>query len=82
MSNVSEILANKGAAVLSVDADASVQDEFMAAAKSYQESWSRSNDPFIGLVKGVAETTVGAGERLFGNIFGQRGGGSSSRNGD
>ena len=48
----------------------------MAAAKAYQESWSRSNDPFIGLVKGVAETTVGAGERIFGNIFGRRGGGS------
>jgi len=62
------------------DGDASVQDEFMAAAKSYQESWSRSNDPFIGLVKGVAETTVGAGERLFGNIFGQRGSGGNGNN--
>jgi Zn-dependent protease with chaperone function len=58
------------------DGDAKIGDEFVAAAKAYQESWSRSNDPFIGLVKGVAETAVGTGERLFGNIFGQRGGGS------
>jgi hypothetical protein len=64
------------------DSDAKIGDEFVAAAKAYQESWSRSNDPFIGLVKGVAETTVGAGERLFGNIFGQRGGGSGSGSGD
>jgi len=60
------------------DADASVQDEFVAAAKSYQDSWNRSSDPFIGLVKGVAETAVGTGQSLFGNIFGQRGGGSGS----
>ena len=50
----------------------------MAAAKSYQESWNRSEDPFIGLVKGVAETTAGAGERLFEDIFGRRGGGGGS----
>ena len=61
------------------DGDASVQDEFVAAAKSYQESWSRSSDPFIGLVKGVAETAVGTGQSLFGNIFGQRGGGERQR---
>ncbi len=41
------------------DSDAKIGDEFVAAAKAYQESWSRSNDPFIGLVKGVAETTGG-----------------------
>jgi hypothetical protein len=62
------------------DSDTKIGDEFMAAAKAYQESWSRSDDPFIGLVKGVAETTVGAGERLFGNIFG-RGGGSGGGSG-
>jgi len=60
------------------DSNTKIGDEFVAAAKAYQESWSRSNDPFIGLVKGVAETTVGAGERLFGNIFGQRGGGGGN----
>lgn len=58
------------------DDDASVQEEFKAAAKSYQDSWSRSSDPFIGLVKGVAESAVGTGQSLFGNIFGQRGGGT------
>ena len=62
------------------DGDASVQDEFKSAARSYQDSWSRSSDPFIGLVKGVAETAVGTGQSLFGNIFGQRGSGGG--NGD
>jgi Zn-dependent protease with chaperone function len=60
------------------DSDTSIGDEFVAAAKAYQDSWNRSNDPFIGLVKGVAETTVGAGERLFEGLFGRRGGGSDS----
>ena len=50
------------------DRDASVGDEFKAAAKSYQDSWNRSADPLIGAVRGVAETAVGAGERLFGNL--------------
>jgi Zn-dependent protease with chaperone function len=53
------------------DPDASVGDEFKAAAKSYQDSWSRSADPLIGAVRGVAETAAGAGQRLFGN-FGRR----------
>ncbi len=47
------------------DSTASVSDEVKAAARAYQESWSRSSDPFIGAVRGVAETAVGAGERLF-----------------
>jgi hypothetical protein len=55
------------------DDDTSVSEEFMAAAKSYQESWNRTSDPFIGLVKGVAETAVGTGERLFSGMFGRRG---------
>ena len=53
------------------DADASVSEEIRAAAKSYQESWNRTADPFVGLVRGVAETAVGAGERLF-SRFGNR----------
>jgi Zn-dependent protease with chaperone function len=56
------------------DDDASISEEFIAAAKSYQESWNRTSDPFIGLVKGVAETAVGTGERLFSGMFGRRGG--------
>jgi hypothetical protein len=56
------------------DGDASVGDEVRNAAKSYQESWNRTADPFVGMVKGVAEGAVGAGERLFGGLFGGRGG--------
>jgi Zn-dependent protease with chaperone function len=51
------------------DPEASVGDEFRAAAKSYQDSWSRSSDPLIG---GVAETAAGAGQRLFGNLGNRR----------
>ena len=53
------------------DADASVSEEVRAAARSYQESWNRTADPFVGMVRGVAETAVGAGERLF-SRFGNR----------
>jgi len=53
------------------DRDASVGEEVKAAAKSYQDSWSRSADPLIGAVRGVAETAAGAGQRIFGN-FGRR----------
>ena len=53
------------------DSDASVSDEVKAAARSYQESWNRTADPFVGMVRGVAETAVGAGERLF-SRFGNR----------
>ncbi len=56
----------------SEDDHVSVTEEVRAAARSYQESWSRTADPFIGLVRGVAEGAVGAGERLFGR-FGRRG---------
>jgi Zn-dependent protease with chaperone function len=55
------------------DRDTSVTEEVKAAAKSYQDSWNRSADPLIGAVRGVAETAVGAGQRLFGN-FGRRDG--------
>ena len=54
------------------DPDASVGDEFKAAAKSYQDSWNRSADPLIGAVRGVAETAAGAGQRLFGNLGNRR----------
>src|SRR6266705_4783401 len=42
----------------SEDGRASVSEEVRAAARSYQESWSRTSDPFIGLVRGVAEGAV------------------------
>jgi Zn-dependent protease with chaperone function len=62
------------------DSDASVGDEFKAAAKSYQDSWSRSADPLIGAVRGVAETAAGAGQRLFGGLGGRRDDDDSSSN--
>jgi Zn-dependent protease with chaperone function len=54
------------------DGDASIGDEIRNAAKSYQDSWSRSADPLIGAVRGVAETAASAGQRLFGNFGGGR----------
>jgi Zn-dependent protease with chaperone function len=54
----------------------SMGEEIRSAAKSYQESWDRSEDPLIGLMKGVAETAASASDRLFSGIFGTR------RNGD
>ncbi len=54
------------------DVNASVGEEARNAAHAYQESWSRSADPLIGVFRGVADTAVGAGERLFGNLFGRR----------
>jgi Zn-dependent protease with chaperone function len=52
------------------DPDASVQDEFRAAAKSYQDSWNRSADPLIGAVRGVASGAAEAGSRLFNRFAG------------
>jgi hypothetical protein len=64
------------------DQHTSVTEEMKAAARSYQDSWNRTADPFVGLVKGFAETAAGAGERLFGNIFGSGGGGNRRDGGD
>lgn len=54
------------------DSDTSVDDQFKAAAKSYQDSWNRSADPLIGAVRGVAGSAVGAGERLMNRFGGRR----------
>ncbi|MDR0343452.1 MAG: M48 family metallopeptidase [Nocardiopsaceae bacterium] len=59
------------------DPTASVSEEIRAAARSYQDSWNRTSDPFVGLVKSAAETAADAGERLLGVFTGRRGGGSS-----
>jgi Zn-dependent protease with chaperone function len=70
------------------DPDASVTDEMRAAARSYQESWSRTADPFVGLVKGFAETAAGGANSLFSSIFGSTtrggngGGGTGGPSGD
>ena len=47
------------------DGGASVSDEIKNAAKAYRESWNRSDDPFIGVVKGAAEGAVNVGEKIF-----------------
>jgi Zn-dependent protease with chaperone function len=57
------------------DRSTSIGDEVRAAARSYQESWNRTEDPFIGMVRGAAEGAVRAGESLFGR-FGRRGDGN------
>src|SRR5215469_3380417 len=58
------------------DRNASVGEEARNAAKSYQESWSRSEDPLVGIFRGVAETGVRAASGLFDRLNQQRGGGS------
>lgn len=47
------------------DGNAKVSDEVRNAAKAYHDSWTRSSDPFVGVVRGAAEGAVNAGERLF-----------------
>ncbi|HXW43318.1 MAG TPA: M48 family metalloprotease, partial [Streptosporangiaceae bacterium] len=63
------------------DHEASVGDEFKSAAKSYQESWNRSADPLIGVVRGVANGAVDAGTRLI-NRFGGGAGGAGGGDGE
>ncbi|HZB30794.1 MAG TPA: M48 family metallopeptidase [Streptosporangiaceae bacterium] len=47
------------------DGDTSVRDEAKNAANAYRDSWSRSTDPFVGVVRDVAEGAADAGERIF-----------------
>jgi Zn-dependent protease with chaperone function len=60
------------------DSDASVTDEVRNAAKSYQESWSRSEDPLVGIFRGVAETAARAGGSLFDRFAGRGSGGDDN----
>jgi Zn-dependent protease with chaperone function len=53
------------------DGNASVTDEMKNAAQSYRESWNRSADPFVGMVKNVAEGAASAGERIFSRLGGR-----------
>jgi Zn-dependent protease with chaperone function len=55
------------------DGDAKLSEEVKAAARSYRESWAQSQDPFIGVLRDVAEGAVHAGERIF-NRFSRRDG--------
>ena len=62
------------------DRTASVGDEIRNAAKSYQDSWNRSQDPLIGIFRGVAEGAARAGGGLFDRLSNRGGGGSSDDN--
>ena len=62
------------------DRTASVTDEVRSAAKAYQESWSRSEDPLIGMVRGAAGNVARAGSGLFDRMTNRGGGGSSDDN--
>ncbi|HEY1000343.1 MAG TPA: M48 family metallopeptidase [Streptosporangiaceae bacterium] len=69
------------------DVNASVGEEVRNAAKSYQESWNRSQDPLIGIFRGVAETGARAAGGLFDRLQnrgpgGPGGPGGSSGNDD
>jgi Zn-dependent protease with chaperone function len=56
------------------DGNASVGEEVRNAAKSYQDSWNRSQDPLIGIFRGVAETGARAAGGLFDRLQQNRGG--------
>ncbi len=61
------------------DSTTTVGEEVRNAAKSYQESWNRSEDPLVGMFRGAADSAMRASEGLFGR-FGGRGGNSSDDN--
>ena len=57
------------------DRNASFGEEVRNAARAYQDSWNRSEDPLIGMVRGVAGNAARAGAGLFDRLA-NRGGGS------
>ncbi len=60
------------------DRTASVSEEVRNAAKAYQDSWSRSEDPLIGMVRGAAGNVARAGSGLFDRLSNRGGGGNSN----
>jgi hypothetical protein len=64
------------------DRDASMTEEMKNAAKSYQDSWSRSEDPLAGILRGVAGTAMSTAGSLFDRFTSNRGGGGSSSGGN
>ena len=60
------------------DRTASVTEEVRNAAKAYQDSWNRSEDPLIGMVRGAAGNVARAGSGLFDRLSNRGGGGSSN----
>jgi Zn-dependent protease with chaperone function len=64
------------------DTTASVGEEIRNAAKSYQDSWARSQDPLIGILRGVTESATRAGGGLFDRLGqNRRPGGGNGGNG-
>jgi Zn-dependent protease with chaperone function len=61
------------------DSTTTVGEEVRNAAKSYQESWNRTEDPLVGMFRGAADSAMRASEGLFGR-FGGRGGNSNDDN--
>ncbi len=64
------------------DGSASVGEEIRNAAKSYQDSWNRSQDPLIGIFRGVAEGAARAGGGLFDRLQNRPGGTGGNSGGD
>ncbi|WP_017594381.1 M48 family metallopeptidase [Nocardiopsis potens] len=52
----------------STDRDASVSEEARSAANSYKESWERSADPLVGMVRDVAGSAASAGGKIFDTV--------------
>jgi Zn-dependent protease with chaperone function len=63
------------------DRDATVSEEVRSAAKAYQESWSRSEDPLIGLVRGGLDNMARAGSGIFDRFSNRGNGGDDSDSG-
>jgi Zn-dependent protease with chaperone function len=53
------------------DRTTTLGEEVRNAAKSYQESWNRTEDPLVGMFRGAADSAMRASEGLFGR-FGNR----------
>jgi Zn-dependent protease with chaperone function len=60
------------------DSSTSIGDEIRNAAKSYQDSWQRSEDPLAGILRGFADTASRAGSGIFDRFSGGNRGSSSS----
>jgi len=63
------------------DGNTSVKDEVRNAAKSYQDSWGRSEDPLAGIFRGFAETGVKAAGTLFDRLGARNAGGTGGSGG-
>jgi Zn-dependent protease with chaperone function len=55
------------------DSTTTIGEEVRNAAKSYQESWNRTEDPLVGMFRGAADSAMRASEGLFGRFGGRSG---------